>query len=54
MAFFHNTDSDAVIECIPTCVADGETPKYQPITCGDYLSWRFEKAFAYRSGARGD
>ncbi len=34
--------------------ADGETPKYAPITCGDYLSWRFEKAFAYRTGAQGE
>lgn len=22
--------------------------EYQPITCGDYLEWRFKKAFAYR------
>ena len=20
----------------------------EPITCGDYLTWRFEKAFSYR------
>lgn len=24
----------------------------QPISCGDYLSWRFEKAFAYRQRGR--
>ena len=29
------------------CV-DGETPHDEPITCGDYLLWRFGKAFAYR------
>ena len=28
--------------------ADGETPHDGPITCGDYLLWRFEKAFSYR------
>ena len=27
----------------PTCDAQND-----PITCGDYLTWRFEKAFAYR------
>lgn len=27
--------------------ADVETP-HDPITCGDYLTWRFEKAFSYR------
>ncbi|MDH3663663.1 MAG: 2OG-Fe(II) oxygenase [Alphaproteobacteria bacterium] len=29
--------------------ADVETP-HQPITCGDYLVWRFAKSFAYRQG----
>ena len=28
--------------------ADGETPHDEPITCGDYLLWRFRKAFSYR------
>lgn len=26
----------------------GEAPRHEPITCGDYLMWRFKKAFAYR------
>ena len=28
--------------------AGGETPRDEPITCGDYLMWRFAKAFSYR------
>ena len=28
--------------------ADGETPHDEPIACGDYLLWRFRKAFSYR------
>ena len=28
--------------------AEGETPHEAPVTCGDYLLWRFAKAFAYR------
>ena len=28
--------------------AAGETPHDEPILCGDYLLWRFEKAFSYR------
>ena len=28
--------------------ASGETPRDEPITCGDYLLWRFAKAFSYR------
>ena len=27
---------------------DGETPHDEPITCGEYLLWRFGKAFSYR------
>ena len=28
--------------------AGGETPHDEPITCGDYLLWRFARAFSYR------
>ena len=28
--------------------APGEEPHDEPITCGDYLLWRFRKAFSYR------
>ena len=28
--------------------AEDETPHNDPITCGDYLLWRFAKAFSYR------
>jgi isopenicillin N synthase-like dioxygenase len=34
-------------------VGPGETPKYEPLTCGEYLVWRFAKAFNYRGGAIG-
>ena len=30
-------------------VLPGQKTKYEPITCGDYLNWRFAKAFAYRN-----
>jgi hypothetical protein len=26
-------------------------PKNEPTTCGDYLVWRFNKAFSYRKNA---
>ena len=44
MAFFHNTSFDARIECIPTCLAPGETPKYDPVLAGRYLLDRFTSA----------
>ncbi len=46
MAFFHNANFDANIECIPTCLAEGESPKYGPVTAGDYLMRRFKSALA--------
>lgn len=44
MAFFHNTNFDARIECIPTCVRPGEKPLYEPILGGQYLVERFTSA----------
>ena len=35
---------DSALFCDP-----GETPATDPITCGDYLEWRFKKAFSYRT-----
>ncbi len=43
----HETVVDSTLFC-----GDGEAPKYAPITCGDYLTWRFDKAFAYRTSGR--
>ena len=44
MAFFHNTSFDAQIECIPTCLPQGDAPKYPPVLAGRYLVDRFTAA----------
>ena len=41
MAFFHNANWDAVIECIPTCRADGEPARHPPVTAGRHLMDKF-------------
>ena len=41
MAFFHNANWDATIECLPTCLAAGETPRHEPITAGRHLMEKF-------------
>jgi isopenicillin N synthase-like dioxygenase len=41
IAFFHNANWDAVIECIPSCLAAGETPRYAPVTAGEHLMSKF-------------
>lgn len=44
MAFFHNTNFDAEIECIPTCLKSGEESRYGPVLAGNYLIERFTSA----------
>ena len=41
IAFFHNANWDAVIECIPSCCAGGEAPRYAPVTAGEHLMSKF-------------
>ncbi len=37
LAFFFNPKSDIIVECIPTCIAIGDRPRYSPVTVEDYL-----------------
>lgn len=37
VAFFHDGNHDALVECLPTCVLPGEPPKYAPVRAGDHL-----------------
>lgn len=41
IAFFHNANWDTVIECIPSCLAGGESPRYAPVTAGEHLMSKF-------------
>lgn len=42
IAFFHNANWDAVIECLPTCLPFNEEPKYAPIAAGPHLMQKFQ------------
>jgi isopenicillin N synthase-like dioxygenase len=46
VAFFGDPNADALVECLPTCVAPGEAPKYPPITYADYLRSRYDATYA--------
>jgi isopenicillin N synthase-like dioxygenase len=41
IAFFHNANWDAVIECLPSCIAPGEKPRHAPIAAGPHLMQKF-------------
>lgn len=43
LAFFHQPDWFASIETLPSCLAPGETPKYEPVLSGPYLMGKFKK-----------
>jgi isopenicillin N synthase-like dioxygenase len=38
VVFFHHPNYDAVVSCLPGCVAAGAAPTYEPITVSDYYS----------------
>ena len=41
IAFFHNANWDAVIECLPTCREADEPPRHTPIAAGPHLMSKF-------------
>ena len=41
MAFFHNANWDAVIECLPNCASEADPPRYRPVTAGRHLMGKF-------------
>ncbi|HEY0200167.1 MAG TPA: 2OG-Fe(II) oxygenase family protein [Burkholderiaceae bacterium] len=43
LVFFHQPNYDAMVECLPSCLAPGEKPKYAPISSGDHLKSKFVK-----------
>lgn len=47
IAFFTGPNIDTLIECLPSCQNTGETPKYPPITTGDYLFQRLSNTVQY-------
>lgn len=48
MALFWDPDHDTIIDPAVVCRAD-ETPKYAPVTVGDYVLQRYAEAFSYRA-----
>jgi len=41
LVFFHQPNYDTLVECLPSCLGAGESPKYAPITSGDQLLSKF-------------
>lgn len=43
LVFFHQPNYDAMVECLPSCLAPGGKPTYAPISSGDHLMSKFVK-----------
>jgi isopenicillin N synthase-like dioxygenase len=43
MPFFHNANYGCLVECLPTCLAPGESPRYEPVFAGVHLLSKFQK-----------
>lgn len=50
----YDPNYESLVDPAVMCRDADDEPKYQPITVGDYLMWRFEKAFAYRKADGGE
>ncbi len=37
VAFFHDGNHDALIECLPTCTSETNPPRYAPVVAGEHL-----------------
>ncbi len=44
MPFFHNANYSTLVECLPSCLAAGESPKYEPVLAGPHLAGKSHKA----------
>jgi len=49
IAFFCHPNYDAVVECLPTCLAPGESPRHPPIGAGE---WMRSRITAVRQGRK--
>lgn len=44
IGYFVHPNFDARIECIPTCLTAGETPRYPTITAGEHIAKKIDKS----------
>jgi isopenicillin N synthase-like dioxygenase len=42
VAFFHDGNFDALVECLPTCCSAENPPRYPPVVAGEHLSAKLQ------------
>ncbi len=48
---FYDPDFDTVVECLPNCSGPGNPPKYPRTVAGEYITAKYDEAYAYRKKA---
>jgi isopenicillin N synthase-like dioxygenase len=43
IAFFHNANYHATVECLPSCLQPGQVPRYPPVVAGPHLMTKFHR-----------
>jgi isopenicillin N synthase-like dioxygenase len=43
--FFHSGNSDHLVSCLPTCLAPGETPRYEPVTVEAHMRLMYARTY---------
>lgn len=51
LVFFHQPNYDAMVSCLPGVLAEGASPKYEPISSGDHLRNKFVKQTTFAEAA---
>ena len=51
-AFFHDGNYDAWVSCLPTCLAEGEAPRYPAVRAGEHLTAKLLSARTRSSAPR--
>ena len=41
IGFFQNPNYDALVECIPSCLRPGESPRYAPVRSGEFRDYKY-------------
>jgi isopenicillin N synthase-like dioxygenase len=49
--YFFDAAMSAMIACLPSCLASGERPRYEPVRYGEYVMERIDKNYNYRRTA---
>ena len=44
IGMFVHPNYDQRIECVPTCLAPGEKPRYTPISAGEHIKRKIERS----------